>query len=199
MEEEWIQTNVEDLSPQAHAEIRQREEREREERRAEEGTYEDMVYGMLLGFLLSVMMCFFMVRIVNHSTKRIYMFVDTMVHSGIRACRDGPSTASSLVLDATSRLGCFVCMPKTQRRRTAYTRQRYMVHTHSALFKLNKNAIQVLRVKEHHWLSVRTDLWLRIEHFDAPGLHLLNRRVDVINLRTDYVSKRICNRGLSHL
>lgn len=50
------------MTPQAHAEIRQREAREMEERRAEEGTYEDMVYGMLLGFLLSVMMCFFMVR-----------------------------------------------------------------------------------------------------------------------------------------
>lgn len=62
LEEEWIQTNVEDLSPQAHAELRQREEREMAERRLEEGTYEDMVYGMLLGFLLSFMMCFFMVR-----------------------------------------------------------------------------------------------------------------------------------------
>lgn len=62
LEEEWIQTNVEDLSPEAHAEIRQREQREMEERRAEEGTYEDMVYGMLLGFLLSIMMCFFMVQ-----------------------------------------------------------------------------------------------------------------------------------------
>lgn len=127
------------MTPQAHAEIRQREARETEERRAEEGTYEDMVYGMLLGFLLSVMMCFFMVRRRSHTDTRksrmqIHMHTildgtaatsvaDTctrrdreetdLTHcdacSGTRVCRGEPSMASSPASAATSRLVFYAC------------------------------------------------------------------------------------------
>jgi len=59
-EEDWITSNIRDAPPQQRIALLQQDVSESEARRAEFGTYEDLVYGLVLGFLLSFIMVFFL-------------------------------------------------------------------------------------------------------------------------------------------
>jgi len=55
-EEDWINSTVDEMTPHTHEEMRQQEQQHIQE----EGTYEDLVYGMLMGFWLGLIMLFFL-------------------------------------------------------------------------------------------------------------------------------------------